>query len=152
MQALLYFQRADVFFSGATLAIGVGEAGMRQVDDVAILGRLYRTLRMCLGNTKDIVLWLLVAHMLVRPAVVDAMRNIVGIERIVPTCTSIREVVTRLDRVHGGIVKSRLAGTGIASSWQQVDTFGATSVHALGAKYCGSRNLHKQLKQYDRTQ
>ena len=90
--------------------------------------------------------------MLVRPAVVDALRNIVGIERIVPTCASIREVVTRLDRVHGGIVKSRLAGTGVASSWQQVDTFGATSVQALGAKYCGSRNLHKQLKQYDRTQ
>ena len=34
-------------------------------------------------------------------------------------------------------------------TWRQIDVFGVASTQSWGAKYCGTKNLYLQLKQYD---
>ena len=102
-----------------------------------------------MASLKDVVVWVLVAHMLVKPHLIDAMRNIVCAEGIEPTVQKIGMVIGRLDRRHGQ-VKSRMRKAGLKSSWREVDVFGVASTMTHGAKYCGSARLYSQLQEFDK--
>ena len=101
MVACAAFESRHLRFSEHTLGIAIGEAGMQRLDDVCCFAALWRSM-MQNGLTKfDGLIWILVAHQLVRPAIIDALRNMVCFQRLVASQRNIEDVVTRLVRRHG---------------------------------------------------
>lgn len=146
MHAMVNFTRRGLYLSENTLAFGIGEAGMALIDDVQCFGSLYTSLVESFPSMKDRVLWLLVAHMLVRPGIIEALRNLVCIRGVLPTVDGISEVIGQLSRRHG-LVPSRMKSG--ERDWKQVDVFCLASTQTLGVHYCGSHKLYAQLKEFD---
>ena len=77
MHAEFTLRHRGVHLSEHTLAIGIGSEGLLRVDDVRCFFDLYESLRRVFSDMNDIVMWILVCHMLVRPHLVDNARSMV---------------------------------------------------------------------------
>ena len=119
---------------------------MAMLDDVACYALLYDSLERSVGSVVDAVLWVMVAHMLVRPRLIEHLRNEVCSKNIRPTRAGISRVMDVLARRHGQVASRMPAGK---RTWRQVDVFGVASTQTRGGGYCGSRKMHEQLEQYE---
>ena len=95
MRALFHFVGLDLYVNELTCAIAIGQAGMARLDDAEVFARLFTSLKNSMASLEDVVVWVLVAHMLVKPHLIDAMRNIVCAEGIGPTVQKIGMVIGR---------------------------------------------------------
>ena len=92
------FTARKLFFSESTLAIAIGDIGMRRLDDLACFTVLYESLSAAFVSKVDCVLWIMVAHMLVRPGLIEHLRNEVCTKRTTPTKENISYVIGALAR------------------------------------------------------
>ena len=146
MHALCTFRQKGLQASEHTLAVGIGQEGVSHIDDVACFRVLYEGLVRTLPDRRAVVMWMLVCHMLVRPHLVEYVRQMVCARGLPATYECIVEVMTSLSR-RWGQVRSRMpAGQ---RSWRDVDVFGIASTQTRGAQYCGSHKLYEQLLQFD---
>jgi hypothetical protein len=135
--------------SELTCSIAVGVPGMLLLDDVVCFRTLYASLRSAFPQSADVsdcVLWILVAHMCVRPGIIEQIRNVVCIRVLRPTRENIADVITAMARRNGQVQSRMEAGQ---RSWRQIDVFGLASTQTFGTMNCGTHNLHKQLLKYD---
>ena len=95
------FETRNLYFSEHTVGIAIGEAGMHRLDDVCCFAALWRSMMQNGLTNFDCIMWILIAHQLVRPAIIDALRNMVCLQRLVASQRNIEDVVTRLVRRHG---------------------------------------------------
>ena len=89
----------------------------------------------------------MVAHMLVRPGIIDGMRNLVCAQALEPTKQGICDAMDVLTKRYG-LVLSRLPPS--QRNWRTVDVFALASTQTLGYHYCGSHKLHEQLENWSR--
>ena len=89
-------------------------------------------------------MWPLVAHMLVRPLLVEALTNLVCTRSLEPSEHAIDCVVTSLARRYGG--------ADAHDQWHKKDVFSLASTMPRAHFYCGSGMLHMQLQQFDKMQ
>ena len=93
MHARVSFALRGLYFSESTVAIGIGDVGLARVDDVYPFFGLYASLCVSFDRMRDRILWVLVAHMLVRPGVIEALRNLVCGRGLVPSVDTSTEVL-----------------------------------------------------------
>ena len=98
------------------------------------------------NDVNDCIIWVMVAHMLVRPGLIEALRILVCTRGLRPTKDGIVEVVEALARRHGLVPSRTAAGQ---RTWGQIDVFCVASTQSIGAKYCGSKRLKQQLQNFD---
>ncbi len=146
----LHMQRAvallDCWLSEHTVGIAIGTAGMAVLDDVRCFAVLDKTLLAVYDSPRDRILWIMVAHMLVRPSLIDYMRVLLGIRRTPATKEGISAIVSCLARRHGHVASRMPKGR---RTWRQLDVFGVASTQTWGAKYSGSHKLYAQLCDFD---
>jgi hypothetical protein len=147
MHARVSFAGCGLYFSESTLAIGIGDVGLARVDDVQPFFVLYASLCVSFDRIRDRILWVLVAHMLVRPGIIEALRNLVCGRRLLPSVETISEVLAALARRHGLTPSREAVGQ---RDWKHIDVFCLASTQTLGAKYCGSHKLYQQLKEFEK--
>jgi hypothetical protein len=92
-------------------------------------------------------LWVMSAHMLVRPGLIEHLRVEVCSKGTRPTADGIAHVISVLARRHGHVPSRMAAGK---RTWRQVDVFSIASTQTLGAHYCGSHKINAQLLQYEK--
>ena len=146
LHAAYTFQHRGLRLSEHTLCVGIGDRGLQQVDDVGCFRDLYESLCGVFVEATDVVLWMLVCHMLVRPHLIENVRLIACSRGITPTRAGIVEVMNYLSRRWGHVPSRMPAGQ---RTWRQVDVFGLASTQTLAAVYAGSHRLWQQLLQYD---
>ena len=147
LHATQCFAHRNLQFSESSLAIAIGDLGMSMLDDVRCFAVLYASLIASFDSLVDAVLWVMIAHMLVRPGLIEHLRNEVCSKGTRPTADGIAHVMTVLARRHGHVPSRMPPGQ---RTWRQVDVFSIASTQTLGAKYCGSHKVHAQLSQYDK--
>ena len=132
------FMYRNLHFFESTLAIAIGDLGMSMLDNVRCFAAYSPT---------DVVLWDMIAHVLVRPGLIEHLRNDVCSKRTRPTRDGISRVMTALARRHGHVASRMPPGQ---RTWRQIDVFSIASTQTLGAKYCGSHQIYAQLLQYEK--
>ncbi len=146
----LHMQRTvallDCWLSEHTVGIAIGTAGMAVLDDVRCFAVLDKTLLAVYDSPQDRILWIMIAHMLVRPSLIDCMRVLLGIRRTPATKEGISAIVSCLARRHGHVASRMPKGQ---RTWRQLDVFGVASTQTWGAKYSGSHKLYAQLCDFD---
>ena len=147
MHAGSSFRVRGLYFSENTTNIAIGTKGMEQLDDARAYKTLWDSLRESMENTADCIKWMLVAHTLVRPGIIERLRNMVCAQAIEPTKGAISKVMTVLTRRYG-LVLSRVAVN--ERDWRKIDVFALASTVPMGSHYCGSKNMYQQLQQWDR--
>ena len=85
MHALCTFRQKGLQASERTLAIGIGQEGTENIDDVACYRVLYEGLVRTLPDRRDVVMWMLVGHMLVRPHLIEYVKEMVCARGLSPT-------------------------------------------------------------------
>ena len=98
LAALVSFTARKLFFSESTLAIAIGDLGMMRLDDVCCFQVLYESLARTFVRETERVLWIMVAHMIVRPGLIEHLRNLVCSQCIYPTEQNIGRVISVLAR------------------------------------------------------
>ena len=115
------------------------------LDGVACFRTLYGSLRQAFQTSADLadcILWILVAHMCVRPSIIDLFRSIVCMKALRATRGNIEEVKTVLARRHGQVASRMESGK---RTWRQIVVFGLAPTQVLGVANCGTHNLQRQL-------
>ena len=90
----------------------------------------------------DCILWIMFAHMCVRPGIIDQIRSSVCMQALRPTRGNIEDVMKVLARRHGHVASCMESGK---RRWRQGDVFGLAPTQALGVTNCGTHNLQRQL-------
>jgi hypothetical protein len=145
--ALQILRAHNLYLCENTLAIGIGCQGVQQIDDVMCFRTFYCSLVGVFRERRDITLWIMVAHMLVKPSLIEALRLLVCSRAQLPTKAGISELIGYLARRHGHVASRMPAGQ---RTWKQIDVFGIASTQTLGAKYAGSVKLYEQLEEYSK--
>ena len=101
LHALVSFAARRLFFSESSLAVAIGDAGMTRLDDVSCFTTLYASLEQTFDDFHERVLWIMVAHMIVRPGLIEHLRNEVCSKRIRPTQQNVGRVISALARCLG---------------------------------------------------
>ena len=147
LHATQSFAHRNLYFSESSLAIAIGDVGMSMLDDVRCFAVLYVSLIASFDSLTDVVLWVMIAHMLVRPGLIEHLRVEVCSKGTRPTADGIAHVISVLARRHGHVPSRMAAGK---RTWRQVDVFSIASTQTLGAHYCGSHKINAQLLQYEK--
>ena len=145
MHAMLVFNAKGLSLSGTSLALGIGRSGMDMLGDATCYRSLYTSLSYAFDSPKDRILWMVVAHSIARPSLIQALHNMVCARRMPPTRANVSKIAGALARLHGFTPSRMLKGK---RCWRRIDAYGNQSTNPLSSAYCGSAVLHKQIKTF----
>ena len=124
--------------SDDSVAIAVGE-DTREITDVAAYRRLWEICTNAALSPKERIMWLMVAHTLVRPHVVNKLADMVHRQRESPKPQSVEELGQRL-----------VAQLGVPGrTWTgSLDCFAMGQVNSRAHTYCGTVVLRRLLNSW----